>query len=85
MTTEDDKRGAQAAGIAGAAGSLVFCVLIYIKLVSRVDIPWLWVFAPVWIPFVFFLAMVTISLGVILSASWWSRQRRKNYTLRRVK
>ena len=54
---------AQGAGGIGFFG-LLTVVLIGLKLAKVVDIPWLWVLSPIWVPIVFGLALFLVILLV---------------------
>lgn len=54
----------QASGVSGLF--LLFLLFLGLKLTHFIDWSWLWVFAPLWIPFVIGLAIVgAIFVGVI--------------------
>jgi hypothetical protein len=45
-------------------GGLLTIVLITLKLMGYIAIPWLWVFAPLWIGFAIVLALLVIGLVI---------------------
>ena len=44
--------------------SVLFVVFLVLKLCGVIDWPWIWVFAPLWIPFAL-VALLFVVLGII--------------------
>lgn len=40
--------------------SVTFIVLLILKLIKAIEISWLWVFAPLWIPVALFVAVIVV-------------------------
>lgn len=53
---------------ASAKGGVGFCglltiVFIVLKLLGKIDWSWIWVFSPLWIPFVLWIIVVVLIIG----------------------
>lgn len=65
-------------------GGLVLLTIVFVllKAFGKIDWSWLWVFSPMWIPFVLFAAIATIAGLLYILASFMekraSRKRLKN-------
>lgn len=51
---------------------LLFIVLLVLKLVKVISIPWVWVFAPLWIPLC--IVLVVLIIAAIISKHQKERQ-----------
>lgn len=45
--------------------TVVFIVFLILKLTNTIDWSWWWVTAPLWIPFLFWIIIVVIILGIV--------------------
>jgi hypothetical protein len=50
-------------------GFLITIALLLTKVLGFYDIPWIWVFAPYWLPLVLFFAML-IAIGLCLAVAF---------------
>lgn len=61
-------------------GTLLFLLFLGLKLGKVITWPWIWVFAPLWIPLAIFLAIVAIvGLGLLFGVG---KRREKNRPVR---
>lgn len=44
--------------------TIVTTVFIILKLAGEIDWPWLWVFSPIWLPYVVGIALITLAGGI---------------------
>lgn len=49
----------------GGIGTLFAIIFVILKLTGHIDWSWVWVFAPIWIPFAIALSILTI-YGIIV-------------------
>ena len=66
----------QAAGSGIGFFGLLAIVFITLKLLDRIDWPWLWVLAPLWAPALLIVALV-LFVGVGFVAAHWVRNRKR--------
>ena len=45
---------------------LLVCLIIYLKIIGIITIPWLWLFAPIWIPFLLGCGLAICLLVIFL-------------------
>lgn len=70
----------------GSGGTFLTAIFFAAKVTHYIDWSWIWVFAPLWLPFAIFLGILGgIALGILLWATcsatidWFGdRKRRKN-------
>ena len=47
-------------------GIIVFLILLVLKIANVADIPWFWVFFPLWIPFAILLGIAVLTGFILL-------------------
>ena len=58
----------------GKPMSLLGIILVVLKLMEKISLPWIWVLAPFWAPWAFVCAIVLfcfIGLGIGALVEWW--------------
>lgn len=63
--------------------SLVLLVLTGLKLAGLVNISWVWVFAPIWLPFILLTGVMLIILTVVITKTIIERRRKNVRNTRR--
>lgn len=54
----------------GGIGTILAIVFMVLKLTGNIDWPWVWVFAPVWIPLALAFMIIAICGIAVLIAAW---------------
>lgn len=63
--------------------SLVLLVLMGLKLTGLVDISWVWVFAPIWMPFIISTGVMLIIIAIIFTKTLIERRQKNGRNTRR--
>ena len=63
--------------------SVVGVVFVTLKMVDKIDWPWVWVLSPFWIPFALFLVVIAVMLFVMVLAAILGANPRMTITKRR--
>lgn len=63
--------------------TLFILVMIALKLIGCLDISWVWVFAPIWIPFILSTGLMIIIVAIIITKSTIERRHKNVRNTRR--
>ena len=54
----------------GGIGTILAIIFMVLKLTGNIDWPWVWIFAPIWIPLALALTIIAICGIIVLIEAW---------------